>query len=223
MAARPRSSTATRSRWSRSTGPGLLWRAAGVLASHRLTVRGANATARRRHGGHGVQRGAGVRRPAGRHARHRRTCGGCSRAGSTSRTGSSAGPGRSAAHGFTAPPPKVTLVDNASTSATVVEVRAHDEPGLLWRIGRALGECGLNVHAARVETLGAEAVDVFYVTDADRRPAHRPRSAQAHGRDGAFRAQPGLRGASSGSVRQRKRPQPRGPVALTNTSAPNHR
>jgi [protein-PII] uridylyltransferase len=47
----------------------------------------------------------------------------------------------------------------------VVEVRAHDEPGLLWRIGRALGECGLNVQAARVETLGAEAVDVFYVTD----------------------------------------------------------
>jgi [protein-PII] uridylyltransferase len=69
-------------------------------------------------------------------------------------------------HGTNAPPPKVTLVDNASNIATVVEVRAHDEPGLLWRIGRALGECGLNVQAARVETLGAEAVDVFYVTDA---------------------------------------------------------
>ena len=64
-----------------------------------------------------------------------------------------------------APPPKVTLVDKASNSATVVEVRAHDEPGLPRRIGRALGECGLNVLAARVETLGAEAVDVFYVTD----------------------------------------------------------
>jgi [protein-PII] uridylyltransferase len=59
----------------------------------------------------------------------------------------------------------VTLVDGASRSATVVEVRAHDEPGLLWRIGRALGECDLDVRAARVETLGAEAVDVFYVTD----------------------------------------------------------
>ena len=68
-------------------------------------------------------------------------------------------------HGSSAPPPKVTLVDGASQSATVVEVRAHDEPGLLWRIGRALGECGLNVRSARVETLGAEAVDVFYVTD----------------------------------------------------------
>jgi [protein-PII] uridylyltransferase len=52
----------------------------------------------------------------------------------------------------------------------VVEVRAHDAPGLLWRIGRALGECGLDVRAARVETLGAEAVDVFYVVGADGRP-----------------------------------------------------
>jgi [protein-PII] uridylyltransferase len=63
-------------------------------------------------------------------------------------------------------PPTVTLVDDASHTATVVEVRAHDAPGLLWRIGRALGECGLDLRAARVETLGAEAVDVFYVVDA---------------------------------------------------------
>ena len=65
------------------------------------------------------------------------------------------------------PAPRVSLVDDASDTATVVEVRAHDAPGLLWRVGRALGECGLDVRAARVETLGAEAVDVFYVTDGD--------------------------------------------------------
>jgi [protein-PII] uridylyltransferase len=64
----------------------------------------------------------------------------------------------------------VTLLDDASRTATVVEVRAHDAPGLLWRIGRALGECGLDVRAARVETLGAEAVDVFYVVGTDGRP-----------------------------------------------------
>jgi [protein-PII] uridylyltransferase len=51
-----------------------------------------------------------------------------------------------------------------------VEVRAHDAPGLLWRVGRALGECGLDVRAARVETLGAEVVDVFYVTGEDGQP-----------------------------------------------------
>src|SRR4029077_19718296 len=67
-------------------------------------------------------------------------------------------------------PPTITLVDDASHTATVVEVRAHDAPGLLWRIGRALGECGLDVRAARVETLGAEAVDVFYVAGTGGRP-----------------------------------------------------
>ena len=67
-------------------------------------------------------------------------------------------------------PPKVTLIDDASQTATVVEVRARDAPGLLWRIGRALGECGLDVRAARVETLGGEAVDVFYVVGGDGRP-----------------------------------------------------
>jgi [protein-PII] uridylyltransferase len=68
------------------------------------------------------------------------------------------------------PAPKVLLVDDASDTATVVEVRAHDAPGLLWRVGRALGDCGLDVRAARVETLGAEVVDVFYVTDASGEP-----------------------------------------------------
>ena len=67
-------------------------------------------------------------------------------------------------------PPTVTLVDDASHTATVVEVRAHDAPGLLWRIGQALGECGLDLRAARVETLGAEAVDAFYVVDAAGEP-----------------------------------------------------
>jgi [protein-PII] uridylyltransferase len=68
------------------------------------------------------------------------------------------------------PPPRVTIVDDASSAATVVEVRAHDRPGLLWRIGQALGECGLQVRAAQVDTLGAEAVDVFYVVDEAGKP-----------------------------------------------------
>jgi len=78
-------------------------------------------------------------------------------------------PARAAGRPWLAPP-KVTLIDDASQTATVVEVRAHDAPGLLWRIGRALGECGLDVRAARVETLGGEAVDVFYVVGGDGRP-----------------------------------------------------
>jgi [protein-PII] uridylyltransferase len=144
--------------------PGLLWRAAGVLASHRLAVRGANA----RSIGETAVTVFSVTPEYGDPpdaalvaADLRRMLEG--RLDVEDRLERRARAVRPP--GSTAPPPKVTLVDGASQSATVVEVRAHDEPGLLWRIGRALGECGLNVQAARVETLGAEAVDVFYVTD----------------------------------------------------------
>jgi [protein-PII] uridylyltransferase len=72
------------------------------------------------------------------------------------------------------PPPRVTIVDDASATATVVEVRAHDRPGLLWRVGQAIGSCGLQVVNAKVDTLGAEAVDVFYVVDGEDRPLDAP-------------------------------------------------
>jgi [protein-PII] uridylyltransferase len=42
-------------------------------------------------------------------------------------------------------------------------------PPPLWRIGHVLGTFDMQVRAARVETLGAEAVDVFYVVDAEGR------------------------------------------------------
>ena len=145
--------------------PGLLWRAAGVLASHRLTVRGANATSV----GDMAVTVFNVTPEYGEPpdatlvaADLRRMLEG--RLDVEDRLERRARAARRP--GTAVPPPKVTLVDEASSKATIVEVRAHDEPGLLWRIGRALGECGLNVQAARVETLGAEAVDVFYVTDA---------------------------------------------------------
>ncbi len=149
--------------------PGLLWRAAGVLASHRLAVRGANATSIgstavavfnvvSEYGDppDGALVASDLRRMLeGRLDVEERL----------ERRARAARP-----RGAIVAPPKVTLVDDASLTATVVEVRAHDEPGLLWRIGRALGGCGLDVRSARVETLGAEAVDVFYVTDENGQP-----------------------------------------------------
>jgi [protein-PII] uridylyltransferase len=64
------------------------------------------------------------------------------------------------------PPPRVLLPGGASDSATVLEVRAHDRPGLLFTVARVLAAEGLDVRSARVETLGAEVVDAFYVTNA---------------------------------------------------------
>jgi [protein-PII] uridylyltransferase len=57
-------------------------------------------------------------------------------------------------------------VDNdASDSATVLEVRAPDEVGLLHRITRVLFEANLDVVSARVSTLGELVVDAFYVRE----------------------------------------------------------
>ncbi|WP_330307568.1 MULTISPECIES: [protein-PII] uridylyltransferase [unclassified Streptomyces] len=66
--------------------------------------------------------------------------------------------------GTIAPPPRVTVASAASRHATVIEVRAHDAPGLLHRIGRALEDANVRVRSMHVSTLGANAVDAFYVT-----------------------------------------------------------
>ncbi|MEU0675050.1 [protein-PII] uridylyltransferase [Streptomyces sp. NPDC006172] len=67
--------------------------------------------------------------------------------------------------GTVAPPARVTVAPAASRHATVIEVRAQDAPGLLLRIGRALEDAAVRVRSMHVSTLGANAVDAFYVTD----------------------------------------------------------
>jgi len=58
------------------------------------------------------------------------------------------------------------LVDNdASATATVLEVRAPDDNGLLHRLTLAIATAGLDVVSAQVSTLGHEIVDAFYVRD----------------------------------------------------------
>ncbi|KOU76756.1 protein-PII uridylyltransferase [Streptomyces sp. MMG1533] len=72
--------------------------------------------------------------------------------------------------GVVAPPPRVTVHPAASRLATVIEVRAQDVPGLLHRIGHALEEAGVRMRSAHVSTLGANAVDAFYVTGPEGAP-----------------------------------------------------
>jgi [protein-PII] uridylyltransferase len=147
--------------------PGLLWRAAGVLALHRLVVRTARGISTA-DGDTAVIEFTAVPEygsppdPAALEADLRRML--ADRLDVAKRLERRARSMRDRP-GVSVPPPRVTIVSEASRTATVVEVRAHDRPGLLWRIGQALGGCGLQVRAAQVDTLGAEAVDVFYVAD----------------------------------------------------------
>ncbi|MDG9724038.1 [protein-PII] uridylyltransferase [Streptomyces sp. DH41] len=72
--------------------------------------------------------------------------------------------------GVEPPPPRVTVAPAASRLATVIEVRAQDAPGLLFRLGRALEAAGVRVRSAHASTLGANAVDAFYVTRGEGAP-----------------------------------------------------
>ena len=61
-------------------------------------------------------------------------------------------------------PEVAVLIDNgASADSSVVEVRAPDRGPVLYRVTSALTATGLVISCALVNTLGAEAVDVFYV------------------------------------------------------------
>jgi [protein-PII] uridylyltransferase len=60
----------------------------------------------------------------------------------------------------------VTIDNEASQSATLLEVRAPDARGTLWRIARTIDEAGLSITSAIANTLGAEVVDTFYVQTA---------------------------------------------------------
>lgn len=62
-------------------------------------------------------------------------------------------------------PPRVLIDDKASVTHTVIEVNARDVPGVLWRMTRALAQCGLQIHSAAIATYGERFVDVFYVKD----------------------------------------------------------
>ncbi len=64
-------------------------------------------------------------------------------------------------------PPRLLVDNQASATATVVEVHAADSIGLLYRITRALAELDLDIRSAKVQTLGDAVVDAFYVRGAD--------------------------------------------------------
>ena len=147
--------------------PGLLAAAAAVLTMHRLTVRSA---AIRTIDGHALQTWIAAPQfgeaPAAATLRAdlvRALDGSLDVAARLARR--TAPPRRGPAV-----PPEVRVVESASDLSTVLEVRAHDLPGLLYTVSSALTAAGVSVVSARVDTLGADAVDVFYVQTPDGAP-----------------------------------------------------
>lgn len=145
---------------------GLLAVVAGVLALHRLTVLQAQVTT---GSGHAYQRwqvsptyGEPPREAALLDDLHRAIDGSYDVAAQVRRRLASGDP--HLARLGTAP--HVECLDVGARS-TVLQVRAHDQAGLLHRIARAVSDTKVSIQGAKVETLGAEVVDVFFVTEQD--------------------------------------------------------
>lgn len=63
-----------------------------------------------------------------------------------------------------------TTVDirlNHALQQNMVEISTLDQPGLLARIGRFFMQQGLDIHSAKIATLGEKAEDIFFVTKPD--------------------------------------------------------
>jgi [protein-PII] uridylyltransferase len=75
-------------------------------------------------------------------------------------------PAKKRALGRAARGPSVRFDQEGSATATVIEVKAPDRPGLAWTIADTLARLGLDIRFAKIATAKALALDVFYVTGA---------------------------------------------------------
>ncbi len=73
---------------------------------------------------------------------------------------------------------KVVASEDAGGRTTVIEVRTLDRLGVLYAIATALAELKLDIVMARVQTLGHEVTDVFYLRDGDGAPLSRDHLAE---------------------------------------------
>ncbi len=79
-------------------------------------------------------------------------------------------------------PTQISLSVDERNRRSVLELIAGDRPGLLCEVGKVLMEERVELHAAKIMTVGERAEDVFYVTDLDNRPLSQPAAEHLRGR-----------------------------------------
>ena len=67
-------------------------------------------------------------------------------------------------------PTQIALSVDERNQRSVLELTAGDRPGLLCEVGQVLMQERIELHAAKIMTVGERAEDVFYLTDFDNRP-----------------------------------------------------
>jgi len=60
--------------------------------------------------------------------------------------------------------PRVAFNNDASETATLIEIVAEDRPGLLYDLARTISEQGCNIEVVLIDTEAHKALDVFYVS-----------------------------------------------------------
>jgi len=78
--------------------------------------------------------------------------------------------------------PTVTIDNEASPAATVIEVSGRDRPGLLAALARILAEAELSIQSAHIDNYGERAVDAFYVVSRNGKLVEPRRTATVRGR-----------------------------------------
>jgi len=63
-------------------------------------------------------------------------------------------------------PPKVVFLPGNTKHRTMLEIAALDTPGLLCDLGQVFQQCGVNIHAAKITTIGERAEDFFLISNA---------------------------------------------------------
>lgn len=67
-------------------------------------------------------------------------------------------------------PTQVNATQAPQELQTAIEIITPDRPGLLALIGSAFSKLGINIHSARITTLGERVEDIFYVTNSNGQP-----------------------------------------------------
>ncbi len=67
-------------------------------------------------------------------------------------------------------PTQISLAVDERNCRSVLELTAGDRPGLLCEVGKVLMSESVELHAAKIMTVGERAEDVFYLTDFDNQP-----------------------------------------------------
>jgi [protein-PII] uridylyltransferase len=65
-------------------------------------------------------------------------------------------------------PTTISFTQDRRNNRTVMELITGDRPGLLSKIGRALMECDISLHNAKIATIGERVEDVFFITDREK-------------------------------------------------------